>query len=388
MAEKRDYYDVLSVSQNAGEDEIKKAYRRLAIRYHPDKNPGDKEAEEKFKEATEAYGVLRNTDKRGRYDRFGHAGPDGTMGAGGFDFGNFEDIVGDIFGDFGDLFGFRSSARRQRGPKRGRSLQYDLEISLEDAILGTTATIEVPRLETCQKCHGAGAEPGSKLETCPECFGRGQVTRTQGFFSMSRTCPRCQGEGRVVPNPCQACNGQGLVRITRKIKVGIPKGVDTGFKIQMRGEGEAGVNGGPPGDLFVVFHVAPHERFVREGDDLITTARISFIQAALGVDIEVPTIDGTARLTITAGAQYGKRLRIPKKGVPYYNHYGSGDLIVEVRIETPTNLTERERELLAELGRLRGECSDEDNHGFFDKLGDKLFHRHQHDDADDTSKQD
>ena len=383
MAQKRDYYEVLSVSRNAGEDEMKKAYRKLAIKYHPDKNPDNKEAEEKFKEATEAYEVLRDPEKRSRYDRFGHAGLEGTMGAGGFGFGNFEDIVGDIFGDFGDLFGFGGSRRGQSGPKRGRSLQYDLQISLEDVILGKTVTIGVPRLETCQTCHGTGAEAGSKPETCPECFGRGQITRQQGFFSMSRTCPRCQGEGRVVPNPCNECRGQGLVRKTRQIKVGIPKGVDTGAKIQMRGEGEAGVNGGPPGDLFIIIHVAAHELFVRERNDLVTAAKISFPQAALGTEIEIPTIDGTARLTVPGGTQFGRRLRIPKKGVPYYNHYGSGDLIVEIQVETPTSLTDREQEILEAFARARGEGEGEEHPGFFDKLGGKLFHRHDDDENKD-----
>ena len=382
MTQKRDYYEVLNVSRNAGEDEIKKAYRKLAIKYHPDKNPDNKEAEEKFKEATEAYEVLRDAEKRSRYDRFGHAGLEGMMGAGGFDFGNFEDIVGDIFGDFGDLFGFGDSSRRQGGPKRGRSLQYDLEISLEDVMLGRTLTIDVPRLETCQTCHGIGAEVGSKPETCPECFGRGQVTRTQGFFSMSRTCPRCQGEGRVIPKPCNECRGQGLVRNVRQIKVRIPKGVDTGAKIQMRGEGEAGVNGGPPGDLFVIIHVAPHEFFVRENNDLVTRATISFPQAALGTTIEIPTIDDTTKLTIPSGTQFGARLRIPHKGIPYYNHYGSGDLIVEIQVETPKNLTEREKELLEVFVQARAESEGEEHSGFFDKLGDKLFHRH--DDHDDN----
>lgn len=378
MAQKRDYYEVLNVSRNAGEDEIKKAYRKLAIKYHPDKNPDNKEAEEKFKEATEAYEVLRDSEKRSRYDRFGHAGLEGMMGAGGFDFGNFEDIVGDIFGDFGDIFGFGGASRSQGGPKRGRSLQYDLQISLEDVMLGKTLTIDVPRLEACQTCHGTGAEAGSKPETCPECFGRGQVTRTQGFFSMSRTCPRCQGDGRVIPNPCNECNGQGLVRKVRQIKVRIPKGINTGAKIQMRGEGEAGVNGGPPGDLFVMISVAPHELFVREGNDLVTRAKISFPQAALGTTIEIPTIDDTAKITIPNGTQFGERLRIPNKGVPYYNHYGSGDLIVEIQVETPTNLTEQEKELLEAFLRARGEGEVEEHSGFFDKL----FHRH--DDHDDS----
>ncbi|MBI1926509.1 molecular chaperone DnaJ [Candidatus Poribacteria bacterium] len=380
---KRDYYEVLNVSRNANADEIKKAYRKLAIQYHPDKNPDNKEAEEKFKEATEAYEVLRDAEKRSRYDRFGHAGVEGTVGSGGFgfDFSNFEDIVGDLFGDFGDVFGFRGS-RRQSGPKRGRSLQYDLKISLEDVILGKTVTIDVPRLETCQKCSGTGADPGSKLETCPECYGRGQITRSQGFFSMSRTCPRCQGEGRIIMHPCDGCRGQGVIRVTRKIRVNIPKGVDTGFKIQMRGEGEAGLNGGPPGDLFIVIHVAPHELFIREGNDLLTKAKISFTQAALGSEIEVPTIDGAAQLSVPPGTQYGERLRVRGKGVPYYNHSGAGDLMVAIAIETPKNLTEREKAILAEFARGRGERAGEEHAGFFDKLGDKLFHRNQNDDDD------
>ena len=382
MAEKRDYYEILNVSQSAGEDEIKKAYRKLAIKYHPDKNPDNKEAEEKFKEATEAYEVLRDSEKRSRYDRFGHAGLEGMMSGSGFDFGNFEDIVGDIFGDFGDLFGFGGSSRSQAGPKRGRSLQYDLQISLEDVMLGKTMTIDVPRSETCQTCHGTGAEVGSKPETCPECFGRGQVTRTQGFFSMSRTCSRCHGEGRVIPRPCNGCRGQGHVRQVRQIKVRIPKGVDTGAKIQMRGEGEAGVNGGPPGDLFVVIHVAPHELFVRENNDLIVSASISFPQAALGTTIEIPTIDDTVKVTVPSGTQFGTRLRVPNRGVPYYNHYGSGDLIVELQVETPRNLTEREKELLEAFVQLRSEGGAEEHSGFFDKLGDKLFHRHDDEKSD------
>ena len=381
MTQKRDYYQVLNVSRNATGDEIKKAYRKLAIKYHPDKNQGDKAAEDKFKEATEAYEILRDSKKRGRYDQFGHAGVEGTMA--GFDFGSFEDIVGEVFGGFEDLFSFGTS-RRQKGPKRGRSLQYDLTVSLEDVIYGKTVTIEVPRLETCSKCHGNGAEPGSKLETCPECYGRGQITRSQGFLTMRQTCPRCQGEGRVILNPCRECGGRGVSRVTRKIKIGIDKGIDTNTKIRIRGEGEAGLNGGPPGDLFVVVYVEPHDTFVREQNDLIASVKISFVQATLGLEINVPTIDGSAKLMIPAGTQYGKRLRIRGKGVPYYNHYGSGDLIVEVEIETPSNLTAQEKELLEAFAQSRHESTAEEGEehgGFFDKLGNKLFHRdHNHND--------
>ena len=381
MAEKRDYYEVLSVGRNTTEDEIKKAYRKLAIKYHPDKNPGNEEAEESFKEATEAYEVLRDSEKRARYDRYGHAGLQGPAGGAGADFGNFEDIVGDLFGDLGDVFGFGSS-RGQSGPKRGRSLQYDLEISLEDVIRGKTVTIEVPRLETCTRCHGNGAEPESRLETCPDCHGRGQVTHSQGFLTMSRTCGRCRGEGRIIPHPCGACNGRGVSRATRKIKVGIPKGVDAGFKIQMRGEGEAGNSGGPPGDLFVVIHVIPHSTFTREENNLITSTKISFIQAALGGQTEVTTIDGTEILTIPPETQYGQQFRLRGKGVPYYNHNGAGDLVVEVRIQTPTRLAPREKEILVEFAQLRGESLEDGNDGFFDKLGDKLFHRNHDEDSD------
>ena len=381
MAQKRDYYEILSVGRNATEDEIKKAYRKLAIKYHPDKNPGNKDAEDSFKEATEAYEVLRDTDKRRRYDQFGHAGLEGMTGGSGVDFGNFEDIVGDIFGDLGDVFGFGSS-RRRTGPSRGRSLQYDLEISLEDVIHGKTVIIEVPRLETCTRCDGNGAEPGHRPETCPECRGQGQVTHSHGFLTMSRTCGRCHGEGRVVTHPCGACNGRGVNRATRQIKVEIPKGVDTGFKIQLRGEGEAGAHGGPPGDLFVVIRVLPHGAFTREENDLITSIKISFAQAALGTRIEVPGFDGTEKLTIPPETQYGKQFRIRGKGVPYYNHYGSGDLIVQVRIQTPTKLTPEEREILSQFARLRGEQEhpEHENSGFFDKL----FHRHH--DEDDKHK--
>jgi molecular chaperone DnaJ len=383
MRDKRDYYEVLSVGRGASQDEIKKAYRKLAIKYHPDKNPGNKDAEESFREATEAYEVLGDPEKRGRYDQFGHAGVEGTIRSSGFgfDFGNFEDIVGDIFGDLGDFFGAGTS-HGQTAPKRGRSLQYHLQISLEDVINGKAATIDVPRLETCKTCHGARSEPGSSPQTCPDCHGRGQVTRSQGFFSMSQTCSRCRGEGRIISHPCRPCQGQGVVRVTRQIRATIPKGVDTGFKIQLRGDGEAGVNGGPPGDLYVLIEVTPHDRFVREENELVTVATISFTQAALGGEIEVATIDGPVALTIPPGTQYGGRLRIPGKGVPHYNHYGRGNCIVKVRIETPTHLSDREKEMLAEFARVRGEHVGGEHPGFFDKIGDKLFQRHHQDEND------
>lgn len=363
MTQKRDYYEILDVGRGADEDEIKKAYRKLAIKYHPDKNPGNAEAEEKFKEATEAYEVLSNPEKRGRYNQFGHAGVEGSVGNyGGFGV-NLDDIFGDVFGDL--LGGFRGA---QRAPKRGRSLQYNLDITLEDVIHGKDVTLEVPRVESCPTCEGTGAKKGSRVETCPECYGRGQVTQSQGFFTMSRTCPRCRGEGEIITEPCQPCNGRGLIRVTRDISLTIDKGVDSGFKYQLRGEGEAGAHGAPPGDLFVVVNVAPHERFVRERHDLVTSARISFVQATLGGKIEVEGIDGTEELQIPAGTQYGAQLRVPGKGVPHYKRSSAGDLVVRIEIETPRHLSETQRRRLEEFAESLGEAAQPAHGGFWGKL--------------------
>lgn len=362
MTQKRDYYEVLNVNRGADEDEIKKAYRKLAIQYHPDKNPNNKEAEDKFKEATEAYEVLRDPEKRGRYDRYGHAGLEGMD----TDLGGFSINLDEVFSDvFGDLFG--GFAGSQRSPKRGRSLQYDLDVTLEDIIHGKEVTIQVPRIETCPECNGSRAKKGTQVITCPQCHGRGQVSQSQGFFMMSRTCPQCRGEGKIIQEPCPSCSGKGLVRNTRDIKINIDKGVDTGFKYQYRGEGEAGANGAPPGDLYVVINVVPHERFQRQQNDLITVAKISFVQAALGGKIEVEGIDGREELQIPPGTQYGAQLRIPNKGVPHYRRSYSGDLVVEIGIETPKNLNDEQRRKLEEFAKLRGE-SYHHEHGFWDKL--------------------
>ena len=361
--QKRDYYEVLNVNRDADEDEIKKAYRKLAIQFHPDKNPNDKAAEDKFKEATEAYEILRDTQKRQQYDRFGHAGLEGM----GSDFGGFGVNLDDIFSDvFGDIFGGFGGG--QRTPKRGRSLQYNLDVTLEDVIRGKQVTIQVPRVETCPECDGSGAKKGTRAITCPQCHGRGQVSQSQGFFTMSRTCPQCRGEGAIIQEPCSPCGGQGLVRNTRDIKLNIDKGVDTGFKYQFRGEGEAGTNGAPPGDLFVVVNVAPHERFRRDRNDLITSARIPFVQAALGGKIEIEGIDGREELNIPPGTQYGAQLRIPNKGVPHYKRSYSGDLVVEIEIETPKNLNDEQRRKLEEFAGLRGESFQHEHGGFWDKL--------------------
>jgi molecular chaperone DnaJ len=368
---KRDYYEVLGVSRNSSADEIKKAFRRLAIKYHPDKNPNNKEeAETKFKEAAEAYEILSDPQKRERYNRFGHAGVEGASRAGsyGFDFTSFDDIMSEIFGDFGDFWGLGGS-RRRSGPRRGRDLRYDLEISLEDSVLGRKTTIEIPRMETCPVCDGTRVKPGTQAQTCPSCGGRGQVSFTQGFFSVSRTCDRCRGEGKIITTPCEECNGKGQVQRTREINVTIPAGIDDGQVIQLRGEGEAGARGGPPGDLHIVAHLVKHDLFERHGNDLVYPATISLPQAGLGTEIEIPTIDGEKeKLTIPPGTQYGEEFRIRGKGVPYLRDFGSGDLIVKTIIETPTDLSDKEKELLCEFAKIRGEEIIHGERSLFDKI--------------------
>lgn len=371
--QKRDYYEVLDVNRDADDDEIKKAYRKLAIQFHPDKNPDNEEAEDKFKEATEAYEVLRDAEKRQQYDRFGHAGLEGM----GVDFGGVGVNLDDIFGDvFGDIFG--GFGGRQRSPKRGRSLQYNLEVTLEDVIHGKQVEIQVPRVENCPECDGSGAKRGTRPITCPQCHGRGQVSQSQGFFTLSRTCSQCRGEGEVIQDPCSPCRGQGVVRNTREIKLNIDKGVDSGFKYQLRGEGEVGANGATPGDLFVVINVTPHERFERDRNDLITSTHISFVQATLGGKIEVEGIDGREELHIPPGTQYGAQIRIPNKGVPHYKRSYSGDLVVEIGIETPKNLNDEQRRKLEEFAELRGESFQHEHGGFWDKL----LGRHEDDESE------
>ena len=364
MTQKRDYYEILNVNREADADEIKKAYRKLAIQFHPDKNPGDKVAEDKFKEATEAYEILRDTEKRERYDRFGHAGLEGM----GIDFGNLgmnlDEVLDDVLGNFFSGFG----GRPRRAPKSGRSLQYHLEVTLEDVIHGKEVTIQVPRIESCSTCGGSGAQKGTQPAPCPQCYGRGQISQSHGFFTMSRMCSKCRGEGTIITEPCQPCGGRGVVRNMRDIKLNIDKGVDTGFKYQLQGEGEMGVNGAPSGDLFVVINVEPHERFQRDRNDLITSAKISFVQATLGGNIEVDSIDGKEELHIPPGTQWGAHLRIPNKGVPHYRRSYSGDLVVRVEIETPKQLSTEQRRKLEEFAELRGESHESEHGGFWDKL--------------------
>ena len=371
--QKRDYYEVLDVNRDADDEEIKKAYRKLAIQFHPDKNPDNKEAEDKFKEATEAYEVLRDAEKRQQYDRFGHAGLEGM----GVDFGGVGVNLDDIFSDvFGDIFG--GFGGRQRTPKRGRSLQYNLDVTLEDVIQGKQVEIQVPRVENCSECNGSGAKKGTRPITCPQCHGRGQVSQSQGFFTLSRTCSQCRGEGEIIQDPCLTCRGQGLVRNTREIKLNIDKGVDSGFKYQLRGEGEVGANGAPPGDLFVIINVTPHEHFERDRNDLITSTQISFVQATLGGKIEIEGIHGREELHIPPGTQYGAQLRIPNKGVPHYKRSYSGDLVVEIGIETPKNLNDEQRRKLEEFAKLRGESFQHEHGGFWDKL----LGRHEDDESE------
>ena len=344
----KDYYGLLGVARNASEQEIKSAYRRMALQHHPDRNPGNREAEEKFKEAAEAYSVLGDPDKRRRYDMFGHAGVGG--GAGGFDptiFSDFGDILGDLFG-FGDLFG----RRRSTGPRRGADLRYTLELAFEEAAFGTETHIQIPRVESCSTCSGTGSAPGTSPITCSACNGGGQVTFTQGFFSVSRTCGRCRGTGKIISSHCKDCRGQGQVPAERKLQIKIPAGVDTGSQLRIAGEGEPGTHGGPTGDLYVVVRVQDHPFFKREGNNLFCEVPISITQAALGTTLEVPTLDGgKTRVNVPEGTQSGASFRVRSQGVPNLGSRGKGDLHVAVRVVVPTKLNGDQRRLLEQLAK-------------------------------------
>ena len=365
---KRDYYDVLSVSRTATDQEIKSAYRRLAVKYHPDKNPNDASAEEKFKEAAEAYSVLSDPEQRRRYDRLGHAGVSGSAGAawGAPGFGGIEDILGDLFG-FGDVFGGRGGSRRTAA-QRGADLRYDLEITLEEAASGMTAQLRIPRLEACGTCKGSGAAAGSQPESCSTCQGSGQVRYQQGFFSVSRACHVCRGTGRVIKNPCNECKGGGRVEREKQMEVKIPAGVETGSRLRVSGEGEAGTQGGAPGDLYVVIHVSEHEQFERQGSNLYEAVPITFAQAALGADIVVKTLDEDEKLKIPMGTQTGTVFRLRGKGMPVLGGRGRGDLFVSVTVITPTTLTREQRKLLEQLAEV--ENKDLENKGLVDKVRD------------------
>jgi molecular chaperone DnaJ len=346
---KRDYYEILGVPRNATEAEIKKAYRQLALQYHPDRNPGNKEAEEKFKEAAEAYEVLRDPEKRELYDRYGHEGLQRTGFSG---FAGFEDIFTSFSDIFEEFFGFTTGRRRSAGPKKGPDYRYDLSISFLDAALGKETEIEIERPESCPTCKATGIQPGTRRETCPACHGSGQITHSQGFFTLRTTCSRCRGQGFFIPYPCTECRGTGKVKKLKKIPIKIPAGVDTGSRLKITGEGGEGERGGRPGDLYVVLHVEPHPFFERQGDDIFCQIPISFTQAALGAEIEVPSLNGTKKLTIPPGTQSSQVFTLRGQGVPHLNGFGRGDQHVQVVIKVPTKLSKRQKELLKEFAAL------------------------------------
>lgn len=370
---KRDYYEVLGVGRGASDDEIKQAFRRLARQYHPDHNPGDPKAEERFKEINEAYSVLQDSQKRAQYDQFGHEAPGSGMGGPGFG-------EGTGFGDFGDIFSMFFGGGMEGGgpvgPTRGQDLRVDVEITLEQAVTGAEVRVTVPRIEQCQTCHGSGAKAGTKPEVCLRCGGRGQVQQVRrtplGQFVTSHPCEHCHGQGRIVREPCADCRGQGLVRRRRELTVKVPAGVAEGARIRLSGDGEAGARGGPNGDLYVYIHERKHELFQREGNDLMLDWTVAFTQAALGTMVEVPSIDGTSiPLTIPPGTQNGDEFRVPKKGVPHLRGFGRGDQVVRVKVEVPKHLTVEERDLLRRLAALRHENVADDK-GILRKVKDVL----------------
>ncbi|HHW30206.1 MAG TPA: molecular chaperone DnaJ [Clostridiaceae bacterium] len=372
MSNKRDYYEVLGVDKNASDEDIKKAFRKLAKKYHPDVNPDDKDAAEKFREVNEAYQVLSDPQKRAQYDQFGHAGvdPNGFGGFGGFegfDFGG----VGDIFETFfGGAFG--SSTRRRNAPQKGADLTYSIEITFEEAAFGVEKEITIHRMEECPTCKGTGAKDGTSIKTCTYCNGTGQIQYKQstilGQFVNIKTCEVCHGEGKVITDPCTKCNGRGRIRKNRKIKLNIPAGIDDGQTISLRGEGEPGLRGGPPGDLFVHVRVKPHPIFQRQGNDVVCDIPISFVQAALGAEIEVPTLDGKIKYHIPEGTQTDTVFRIRGKGIPYLRSTGRGDQFIKVVVEVPKKLNEKQKELLRQFAQLSGEEVQEQGKGFFDKV--------------------
>jgi molecular chaperone DnaJ len=377
----RDYYEILGVERTVSDGELKSTYRKLAMKYHPDRNPGDKGAEERFKEAAEAYGVLADSEKRVAYDRFGHAGVrSGPGGAPGFDpsvfseFGDFGDILGNMFG-FGDLFG---GARRRGGPQRGADLRYDLEISFDEAARGAETAIQIPRQEHCDTCHGSGAAPGSTRATCAQCRGQGQIRSQQGFFTVARTCPTCRGVGNTISKPCQPCQGQGLVSRERKITVKIPAGIASEQQLRLQGEGESGSAGGPAGHLYVVVHVQDHEFFRRDGLNLFCEVPVNFTTLTLGGEIRVPTLDSHENVKIPEGTQTGTTLRIRGKGMPEIGGKQRGDLFATVQVQTPKKLNKEQRHVLEELARVlpteqfepRAHGSAEEERNLFDRVKD------------------
>jgi molecular chaperone DnaJ len=367
---KRDYYEVLGVGRDAAEPDIKGAYRKLALKYHPDRNPDDPGAEEKFKEASEAYSVLSDPQKRATYDRFGHAGLQSAGQAGGFNpdaFADFGDILGDFFG-FGDLFG--GGGRRRTRAQRGEDVRYDLEVSFDEAVFGMTAEIQVPRMEACDRCNGSGSEPGTSPTTCATCHGRGEVMYQQSFLSIRRTCPNCGGSGKIVRNPCSQCRGNGYRQVQRKLKVNIPAGVDDGTRLRLSHEGQPGANGGPPGDLYVFLKVKPHPFFERREQDLHCTIPLNIAQAALGCEIEVPTLEQPHKLKIPEGTQTGAQFRLRNKGIAALNGTGRGDQYVHIDVKVPTRLTREQRKLLEQLRESLPVDNAPSEKGIFEKVRD------------------
>lgn len=376
MAAKRDYYEVLGVDKGASDADIKKAYRKLAKQYHPDVNPGDKEAEASFKEVNEAYQILSDPQKKAQYDQFGHAGtdPNGFGGFGGGGFGDFD------FGGIGDIFdtffggGMGSRTRNRNGPQKGADLKYSMEIAFEEAAFGIEKEINISRMETCATCTGTGAKPGTSASTCKHCNGTGQVQIKQstpfGQFVNVKTCDVCRGEGKIITDPCTTCGGKGRVKKPVKLKINIPAGIDDGQTISLRGEGEPGLKGGPAGDLFISIRVKPHALFQRQGNDVVCEIPITFVQAALGAELEVPTLDGKVKYSIPEGTQTGSVFRLKTKGIPFIRGNGRGDQYVKVNVEVPKRLNEKQKTLLREFAELSGDESHEQRKGFFDKMKD------------------
>jgi molecular chaperone DnaJ len=368
---KRDYYEVLGIGRDADDQQLKSSYRKLAMQYHPDRNPGNAQAEEYFKEAAEAYSVLSDPQKRAAYDRFGHQGVPSAAQQ-GFDpsaFTDFSDILGDFFG-FGDLFGGSGGGRRRNRPTRGDDVRYDLEIDFDDAMRGMSAEIQVPSIETCPRCEGKGAEPGTSAVTCPTCRGRGEVLYQQSFLSIRRTCGTCGGAGKVIRTPCSVCRGQGVRQVERKLKVSIPAGVDNGTRLRLSGEGQPGVNGGPRGDLYVFLKVREHPFFEREENNLHCTIPVNVAQAALGTELEVPTLDGVEQLKIPEGTQHGSHFRLRNQGAPSLNGRGRGDLIVHIEIRVPAKLTREQRKLMEQLRDSLPAENQPSEKGLFEKVKD------------------
>lgn len=376
MSDKRDYYEVLGVAKTASKDEIKKAYRKLAMQFHPDKNPGNKEAEAKFKEASHAADILLDDQKRSMYDRMGHAAEQGGMGGGGFQGGGFSGDFGDLGDIFGDIFGdILGGQRGGRGGRRGRSraqagddLQTEMIVTFEEAAFGVEKEIQINKSAACETCHGSGAKKGSGPVTCDMCQGHGEVRRQQGFFTIAQGCPKCHGTGQMIKDVCESCHGRGRNKKREKLSVKVPAGIDEGQRLKLSGQGDAGLNGGPSGDLYVQIHIEPHEFFKRDEYDVHCQVPITFSQAALGTEIEVPTLGGRVSMKVPEGTQSGQKMKLRNKGIAKLGGYGFGDQIITLHVETPTKLTKEQRELFTRLGELEQNTSNPMTKGFFERV--------------------